>query len=515
MPLNEVEVEPVGSESAGRVRRDLRATLYYLIPSVLANTLPLISMPFVTRELSPADFGLIALGQVFGVAVFGFSNLGLLSVYERNFFQHRGDRQKAAALLWTLWGFVVALGAVLTLVSTALSSLVEQYFLRAPAPTGFIAMVCLTAIFRGANQFGYQYLRNSERPKSFAGISIVEGVLGFALTLLAVVAMKAGVAGAVFAQMVAPLVAGLILVIWLRRELKFSVDLIALRDALKLGSPLTLRVLFGMLGNQIDKYMIGLVSALGQVGIYSIGQRVGQVVYFLMNSMDYVFIPRVYQIMFESREHEVRGDHGSAQGLAVVAGRYLTPFAYATCGLCMIVALSSEEAFLLFTTPEFFEGAYIAPVLCLFYSTLLFGKVNGRQILFAGRSWFSSFMSVVVVGTNLAFYIPMIHFYGATGAAWATLLAGLVYGGISHWQAQKSFRIQWELARLISIYGILTFAILGHLFLLNWKTDYLIRFAFKASVSLGFLLLGWRLGYFRHKWWRPSTVTVFEEMELK
>ena len=492
------------TESGEGARRDIRATFFYLIPSVLANSLPLISMPFITRELSPADFGLIALGQVFGVAIFGFSNLGLTSAFERNFFQYRNDQAKSAGLLWTLWGFVVALGMILTVSSVGLSFLIERYFLRATAPTGFIAIVCLTAVFRGANQFGYQYLRNAERPRSFAAISIAEGLLGFGLTLIAVVGLKTGVTGAVFAQMAAPLLAGLALVFWLSRDLAFSFDRSALSEALKIGSPLTLRVLLGMLGNQLDKYMIGLVSALGQVGIYSVGQRVGQVVYFLMNSMDYVFIPRVYKIMFESREHEARGDHKSAEALSVVAGRYLTPFAYATCGVAGALALSSEEAFYLLTTPDFHEGAFIAPVLCLFYSTLLFGKVNGRQILFAGRSWFSSFMSVIVIVCNLGFYLPLIHFYGAIGAAWGTLFAGLVYGGISNWQAQKSFRIQWETRRLLAVYGFMFFAVVAHLTLMQWEIPYFTRILFKLAAAFIFLMIGWRFGYFRQKWWRPS-----------
>lgn len=492
------------TESGEGARRDIRATFFYLIPSVLANSLPLISMPFITRELSPADFGLIALGQVFGVAIFGFSNLGLTAAYERNFFQYRNDHAKSAGLLWTLWIFVVALGLLLTAASAGLSFLIERYFLRAPAPVGFVAIVCATAVFRGANQFGYLYLRNAERPRSFATISVAEGLLGFALALIAVVGLKAGVTGAVLAQMASPLLAGVAIVFCLSRDLTISFDRSLLAEALKLGSPLTLRVLLGMLGNHLDKYLIGLVSALGQVGIYSIGQRVGQVVYFLMNSMDYVFIPRVYKIMFESQEHEARGDHESAEALSVVAGRYLTPFAYATCGIAGALALSSEEAFHLLTTPEFHQGVFIAPVLCLFYSTLLFGKVNGRQILFARRSWLSSFMSVIVIVCNLVFYVPLIHFYGAVGAAWGTLLAGFVYGGISNWQAQKSFRIRWETRRLFAIYGFTFFAVITQLILMKWDYSYFTRLIFKISAAATFLMIGWWFGYFRQKWWRPS-----------
>ncbi|MES2963930.1 MAG: oligosaccharide flippase family protein, partial [Bdellovibrionota bacterium] len=362
---------------------DLRATIYYLIPSVVANALPIVSLPFLTRVLTPADFGLIALAQVFGLVVFGVANLGLTTAYERDFFKYRDDAAKSGALYWSCYGFILAVGSFFTLLAHFGAPWVDRWVFHAESPKYFVALAAIGALVRGLNQIGYQYLRNSEWPRPFVAISIFEGVSGFAVTLFLVVGLRWGPLGAIVGQTVAPVFAAFLLALFVSRRLKIAWDAFLLKEALKLGAPVTPKVFLGLASGQLDKYLLGFVSALGEVGIYSLAQRAGQVVYFLMNSMDYVFIPKVYKWMFESRQLETEGRHEEASEVARRIGAYLTPFIYSSCGISLSIALISEDVFKFLTTETFQAAILIAPILCLFYSTMIFGKVNGRQIVFA------------------------------------------------------------------------------------------------------------------------------------
>jgi len=51
---------------------------------------------------------------------------------------------------------------------------------------------------------------------------------------------------------------------------------------------------------------------------------------------------------------------------------------------------------------------------------------------------------MVSIGSNIALNIPFIMKWGALGAAWATLLAGLISGSIYFLVSQHYYEIRWE-----------------------------------------------------------------------
>ncbi len=468
----------------------LKAAIHYLVPTLVANGLPLISLPFLTRQLTPEDFGLIALTQAYGLFVFGLANLGLVQVYERDFFKHRESPARTSALVWTCLVFaslasVAALGFSLVGIP-----LLEKWIFQTVAPPNFIVLMVAGALVRGTAQIAYTYLRNQERAKTFAVIASVEGVLSFVLTMGLVVGLNHGVMGVAIAQTSATIAAFFVLIAVVGAREKFSWDSGLLRDTLKLGAPLTLRAFLGVVSNQLDKYMLGILGALGQVGVFSLGQRVGQVTFLFMNSLDYVFVPATYRMMFAARGGREPADAEREQAVARQIGTFLTPYAYVSAAIAMTVGLFAEEAFLLLTTERFFFGAQIAPVLSFHYALMFFGKVNGRQLIFAGKTWRSSVLPIVSLAVSFALYVPFIGWFGALGAALATLISGVVFTVVTFYQAQAAFPIRWEQAKLASIYGLLLAALAAQIVLLNGEFNYWLRLGTKIGFVAAFLYLG-------------------------
>ncbi|MES2963931.1 MAG: hypothetical protein V4760_08575, partial [Bdellovibrionota bacterium] len=82
------------------------------------------------------------------------------------------------------------------------------------------------------------------------------------------------------------------------------------------------------------------------------------------------------------------------------------------------------------------------------------------------------------------------------GAAWATLLASLIYGSLSHWQGQKSFHIRWETRRIAVIYSVLFAGVALHLLTMSslaWS--YGPRVPLRLAIVAGYVWLGFRFGY--------------------
>ena len=67
-----------------------------MLPIVFSSLLPLVSLPIFTRFLTPGDYGVWGLAQIYASFAIGISNLGLTIGFERNFFEEEKSFQKVS-----------------------------------------------------------------------------------------------------------------------------------------------------------------------------------------------------------------------------------------------------------------------------------------------------------------------------------------------------------------------------------------------------------------------------------
>ena len=253
-----------------------------------------------------------------------------------------------------------------------------------------------------------------------------------------------------------------------------------LKESLKLSYPLTPKIFLGVIGNQFDKYMIGLLATVGGVGIYSIGQKVAGVVFTFMGAIQNVYSPQVYKRMFNL---------GQKGGESV--GRYMTPFAYISIAVALLISLFSEEVISLLT-PEPYHGAIdIVIVLSMFYGSWFFGKQP--QLIYVKKTHISSLLSVVIIVLNVLINIPFIMKWGAIGAAWGTLLAGLISGVIAFVVSQHYYKIEWEYKKIFAIFFVFFASSILMILLRNLSVTYAIILIVKCVSVSCYIYLGVKL----------------------
>jgi len=107
------------------------------------------------------------------------------------------------------------------------------------------------------------YFKNTDNANYFVSYSLAENLIAVFLSFFMVAYLRIGVIGLIWGQLLAATAIFTILSFRFFRLLPVSVDLGALKSSLKLSLPLTLRIFFGVIGNQFDKYMIGLLASVG------------------------------------------------------------------------------------------------------------------------------------------------------------------------------------------------------------------------------------------------------------
>src|SRR6266513_2138884 len=92
--------------------RQVRNSFIYFLPTLIGTALPIVTLPIFTRILTTEDYGALALANAYAAFASGLANFGLVVGYERNFFEHRAERERAA-LLYSTIAFVLGAQAVL------------------------------------------------------------------------------------------------------------------------------------------------------------------------------------------------------------------------------------------------------------------------------------------------------------------------------------------------------------------------------------------------------------------
>jgi len=462
--------------------QQIKNSFIYLLPIIVGSVLPFITLPIFTRILTKEDYGVLALAQVYAIFVNGLANFGMTAAYDRNYFQYRSNYLETAKLLYSILLFVMLNFLLLAGLTYLFRGTLSKLIIGSVEHRNILFWAFCAQFFVGVNYYYLTYFKNSEIAKSFTVYTITSSLINLIISLFLVAYLRIGIIGLVYAQLCSGIMLFGILSYKFTTTLTPSLSKAIFFESIKIAYPLTPRIFLGVIGTQFDKYMIGLLASVGGVGVYSIGQKVSYVIFAFMTAIQNVFSPQVYQRMFDLRE----------KGGAAI-GKYLTPFVYVSISLALLVALFSEEVISILTPPSYHGAIDIVTVLSMYYGFLFFGKLSGNQLIFMKKTHITSFLTMVSIGIGIGLNIPFILKWGAIGAAWATLLAGLVSGAISFTVAQRYYEIKWEYKKNGLIFFIFFAMAILMILLRNFSIAYEIRLIVKCASIFSYLYLGVKL----------------------
>jgi O-antigen/teichoic acid export membrane protein len=176
-------------------------------------------------------------------------------------------------------------------------------------------LLFLAQFFSHISYYYLTYFKNSEVANRFVIYTIGASLINLIVSLVLVAYLHIGVIGIIYAQVYSgAILFGILSYVFITTFTNsFSKEILV--GSVRISYPLTPRIFLGVIGTQINKYMIGLLASVGGVGIYSIGEKVSYMIFAYMTAIQNVFSPQVYKRMFDLEE---KG------GEAI--DRYLTPF---------------------------------------------------------------------------------------------------------------------------------------------------------------------------------------------
>jgi O-antigen/teichoic acid export membrane protein len=459
--------------------KSIKNLFIYLVPSLVSAIIPIVTLPIFTRILTVEDYGIYALGIVYGTFVSGISNFGLIVGYERNFFENKETKEKQGALLFSVLSFVVCAFILFGAITFFFKSKIATWIIGNVKWGDLILLSYCAVGISSLKMYYLTYFKNTNNAKLFAWYSIDETVLNVFFSFVLIYFFNSGVTGLVLGQLIGASIVFFLLTVKFLSSFSFQPNLSLLKSCLNISLPLTPRIFFGVIGNQFDKYMINLLGSLGGVGIYNLGQKISYVVFNFMTAIQNVNSPHVYDLMFKKGEE-------SGQEI----GKYLTLPLYISAFIGLCVSLFSEEIINILTPSSFHGANDIITVLSLLYVTYFFGKQP--QLIYAKKTAITSYLTIFSIILNISINIPFIKYWGAEGAAYGTLLAGILSSLVTFYYSQRYFNIVWEYKKIASIFlSLFVFAFIIIIFR-KLEVVYYFRLVVKIIFTTLFILLGFK-----------------------
>jgi len=245
--------------------QQVKNTFIYLLPIIIGNLLPFITIPIFTRILTPEDYGILALAQIYAIFAAGVAHFGMTAAYERDFFEYRSDHLKTAQLLYSVLLFVILNFLVVATLTYVYKGTLAKLIIGSEEHHNILFWAFCAQFFSSINYYYLTYFKNKERAKDFVTYTIAGSAINLVVSLFLVAYLRIGVIGIVYAQLCYGMMIFSILNYRFSRTFTFSVDRGIFGKALRIGYPLTPRLLVSIVSRQVDKYLIGVLVSLGVV----------------------------------------------------------------------------------------------------------------------------------------------------------------------------------------------------------------------------------------------------------
>jgi len=214
-----------------------------------------------------------------------------------------------------------------------------------------------------------------------------------------------------------------------------------LKESLKFSIPMIPALLSALILNISDRVFMERYYSFHDVGIYSLGYKIGMIVVIFSGAFFQAYLPTFYRLANSEKQVESKKQLFNNNRIYVLI----------IIVIGFLVSFFSKELIVLFMDTRFLDAYKIIPIIALSY---IISQVSGLFNLMIYQSKKSVMMMIIVIVSavlNTLLNYLLIPPFGAYGAAWATFLSFIIVFLLSWWYARRCYYIPlaWKTIMII------------------------------------------------------------------
>ncbi|WP_392344243.1 flippase [Pseudoalteromonas prydzensis] len=408
----------------------------YVFSSIASAAVPFVLLPILTRYLTPAEYGQIAMFIVFTTALAALIGLSIHGAANRRFFEDSATKTELARFNGNCF-FILFISTAIVLVALALIDNYLAIYLGLPLEWIYLGVLSVFCSFMLNIRLGQWQIRG--KAKHYGVMQISNALVVLVFSLLFVVLLSFGAAGRIYGIVLTSIIIGGIAVITLKNDklLVFKYNRADIDYALSFGVPLIPHVLGGFLLLSIDRLVINKELGLEMTGIYMVAVNLGNALNIIFNSINKAYSPWLFGQLKEDKQAIKR---------TVVKKTYLY-FAF----LVLMAALSfliAPPILKLIVGEKFHQAADVLPLLITGQVFLGMYLMVTNYIFYIKKTKYLSYITISSGAVNVVLLLLFIPHYGINGAALAFLIANFWQFFCTWIVSAKLYAMPWALRRM-------------------------------------------------------------------
>lgn len=462
-----------------------RNSFGYLIANITPAVVGVFTLPLYTRFMTPENYGIAALAVSSAAFIGVFVELGLLSAYQRYYFEFKDDPESLKRFVSTIVWFLGGYGFILSLVVVVFGQPMQAVTPGVPF-SPFVQMAI------GANFFGIfprfiQILYQSKQESGkYAFITVFFLMVQVAFTIYFVVLLHQGALGYVKAMLFTNLMSASVALWVLRRYLKPTIKIEHLKTSFRFGLPLLPHMLAGWMLSAADRLILNNITGTVQTGIYSIGVQIGTAMSFVATSVNFAWSPFFFAQM---------KDKGEAARKDVVP--FITYWIFLMCLVFTVFAAFSKEVVFVLAAPQYREAYHIVPLVALgfLFNGFYFTVVN--PLFWKGKTFIISLATLTSGFLNVFLNLVLVPPLGMAGAALAGAFSNLYVFLLVAFFSIRAFPLPYEFRRILTTFAVTALCVA--LALMVPFADIRLSIAAKIAIIVAFPALHLAAGFLNQR----------------
>ena len=428
-----------------------KQTVVYGLSGAALQFIGLITLPVFAREFTPAQYGVIEIASVTYSLLATFTDAGLASASQRNYFEYTGEqrRQRGTVMLTALLASV-AIGTAIGIVLAVLSGPLAHALFKGTSDATVLIVVAITLPVTAAAQFTRESMRLHFRAWHYMTSAVIAAGVAAAVSLVEVLVLGSGVVGLFVGTLAGNAAAGLYGLAVAGKFFGPGVSRPELRSMLNYGLPLIIPglALWGL--SFVDRFLLAGLSDLAEVGEYAVANRLAGIVIFLVTAFGTAFSPFIFQMYSEDPEAELK-----------LRARVLNLLTLGLLAASVAIGLFARELIMIIA-PAFHTAYESVGLLALGATEYGLTTVVLFGISITRRTRWAAIYSVVAAVVNIALNVVLIPSTGQVGAAIATAVAFGLLAALYYRKSQELYPTPYEPRRVIRMHLVaLPFLALG------------------------------------------------------
>lgn len=451
-------------------------TAVYGISTILSRFLNFMLVPFYTNVFMEGDYGIVS--NVY--AYIAFFNVVYLYGMDSAFMKYASlsDKSLKNDNYSTSFYSVLFTSTIFSLIVYSNRYTFGSWMSVPSEMNNIILYTILILFFDALTVIPFAHLRLIRKAKKFALLKTLNIALNVILNLILILIYNYGIEAVFISNVAASAFTFALLIPELFRNLKFKINLEALRRMLKFGIPYLPAGLASMTMQVIDRPILEGLTDLRTVGVYQANYKLGIFMMLFVSMFQYAWQPF---FLNNAREKNAKEIFSKTLTYFTLAGMFI--FAALSLFIPDLVHIEFHGKALI--GKNYWDGLNIVPVILMAY--LFNGIYVNLQagIFIEEKSKYIPLVTGAGALSNVISNYILIPRFGIMGAAISTLISYVLISGLLFFITQRFYKVEYEYGKLGKIFiSIIVLSVIYLILPLSISGNILVKFIFLLAFPL-------------------------------